>query len=180
MSCSWQNSIAKYLGVDTKIVPNDTPVAQLDGLDGIVLSGGAPRVGVDPGKMGRNGEYLDSFAGPILGICAGHQFMAKHLGGDAAPAKVPEFGKSVVKVHQPDVLFQGLPDRFEVWESHNDEVTLLPPGFAALASSPNCNIQAMRHREKPLFGLQFHPEVEHTQFGADIFRNFLTVCENPT
>jgi len=170
--------VLKYLGADTKIVPNDTRVSDLDGVDGLVLSGGAPRVGVDPGKMGRNGEYLDSLDAPILGICAGHQFMAKHLGGDAAPAKVPEFGKSVVEIHQPDVLFEGLPNRFEVWESHNDEVTQLPKDFVALASSENCNIQAMRHRDRPLFGLQFHPEVEHTQFGADIFRNFLRLCEN--
>jgi GMP synthase (glutamine-hydrolysing) len=170
--------VLKYLGAETKIVANDTRVSDLDGVDGLVLSGGAPRVGVDPGKMGRNGEYLDSVDAPILGICAGHQFMAKHLGGDAAPAKVPEFGKSVVDVHQPDVLFEGLPNRFEVWESHNDEVTQLPPDFVALASSENCNIQAMRHRDRPLFGLQFHPEVEHTQFGADIFRNFLRLCEN--
>src|SRR2546426_10378067 len=90
--------VLKYLGAETKIVANDTQVSELDGLDGLVLSGGAPRVGVDPGKMGRNGEYLDSFDAPILGICAGHQFMAKHLGGDAAPAKVPEFGKSIVEV----------------------------------------------------------------------------------
>src|SRR6059036_2020135 len=161
-----------------KNVANDTQVSELDGLDGLVLSGGAPRVGVDRGKMGRNGEYLDSFDAPILGICAGHQFMAKHLGGDAAPAKVPEFGKSIVQVHQPDVLFEGLPNRFEVWEPHNDEVTQLPRDFVALASSENCDIQAMRHRDRPLFGLQFHPEVEHTQFGADIFRNFLKLCES--
>ncbi|HKW43545.1 MAG TPA: gamma-glutamyl-gamma-aminobutyrate hydrolase family protein, partial [Thermoplasmata archaeon] len=148
-----------------------------DGIDGLVLSGGAPRVGIDAGKMGRNGDYLDDFEGPILGICAGHQYMAKHFGGDAAPSKVPEFGKSVVDVQTPDVLFDGLPSRFEVWESHNDEVTLLPPKFVGLASSPNCNIQAMRHERKPLFGLQFHPEVEHTQFGGEIFQNFLNVCE---
>src|SRR6266498_3549336 len=126
--------VLKYLGVETKIVPNDTPVGGLQDLDGLVLSGGAPRVGVDPSKMGRNGEYLDAFDGPILGICAGHQFMAKHFGGEAAPAKVPEFGKSLLNVREPDVLFEGLPDRFEVWESHNDEVTVLPPGFVALAS----------------------------------------------
>jgi len=172
--------VLKYLGVDTKIVPNDSPVSDLKEVDGLVLSGGAPRVGIDPEKMGKNGEYLDAFRGPILGICAGHQFMATYLGGAAAPAKVPEFGKSVVKVHEPDVLFEGLPDQFEVWESHNDEVTKIPPGFTALASSPNCSVQAMRHRDRPLFGLQFHPEVEHTQFGPDIFRNFLKVCENST
>jgi len=172
--------VLKYLGADTKIVPNDTPAAQLEGLDGLVLSGGAPRVGVDPAKMGRNGEYLDALDIPILGICAGHQFMAKHFGGEAAPAKVPEFGKSILTVHEPDVLFDGLPSAFEVWESHNDEVSVLPHGFVALASSPNCAVQAMRARERPLFGLQFHPEVEDTQHGTDIFRNFLKTCENGT
>jgi len=169
--------VLKYLGVDTKIVPNDTPLAELEGLDGLVLSGGAPRVGIDPGKMGRNGEYLDGFEGPILGICAGHQFMAKHFGGDATPAKVPEFGKSILTVHDPDILFEGLPSTFEVWESHNDEVSVLPERFVALASSPNCRVQAMRHLDRPLFGLQFHPEVEHTQYGYEIFRNFLKICE---
>src|SRR5438093_811358 len=82
--------VLKYLGVDTKIVPNDSPMSDLQGLDGLVLSGGAPRVGIDPEKMGKNGEYLDAFDGPILGICAGHQFMATHLGGAAAPAKGPQ------------------------------------------------------------------------------------------
>ncbi len=172
--------VLKYLGVDTKIVPNDTPARELNDVDGLVLSGGAPRVGIDPGKMGKNGDYLDHLGCPILGICAGHQFMAKHLGGDAAPAKVPEFGKSLLTVHQPDVLFEGLPTTFEVWESHNDEVSLLPKGFVALASSPNCEVQAMRSLDRPLFGLQFHPEVENTQFGAEIFRNFLKVCETST
>lgn len=169
--------VLKYLGADTKIVPNDTPAAELKELDGLVLSGGAPRVGLNPGKMGRNGEYLDEIEAPILGICAGHQFMAKHFGGDAAPATTPEFGKAMLTVHQPDVLFNGLPPSFEVWESHNDEVSILPDGFVALASSPNCHVQAMRSQKRSLFGLQFHPEVENTQFGYDIFRNFLKTCE---
>ncbi len=169
--------VLKYLGADTQIVPNDTPASQLKDVDGLVLSGGAPRVGIDPGKMGRNGEYLDQLGVPILGICAGHQFMAKHLGGDAAPSAVPEFGKAVVTVQQPDVLFEGLPPTFEVWESHNDEVSTLPEGFVSLASSPNCAVQAMRSTKRPLFGLQFHPEVENTQHGYEIFQNFLKVCE---
>lgn len=169
--------VLKYLGADTQIVANDTPPEKLKDVDGLLLSGGAPRVGIDPGKMGRNGEYLEELDVPILGICAGHQFMAKHFGGDAAPSAVPEFGKAVLTVSQPDVLFEGLPSTFEVWESHNDEVSALPKGFVALASSPNCRIQAMRSTERPLFGLQFHPEVENTQFGYDIFRKFLKVCE---
>src|SRR2546427_11441125 len=142
--------VLKYLGVDTKIVPNDSPVSDLREVDGLVLSGGAPRVGIDPEKMGKNGDYIDAFSGPILGICAGHQFMATHLGGAAAPAKGPGVGKSVGKVHQPDVLFEGLPDQFEVWESHNDAGAMLPPGFTALASPPHSSRQPLRHRDLPL------------------------------
>src|SRR3989475_12331914 len=136
--------VLKYLGVETKIVANDTRVSELDGLDGLVLSGGAPRVGVDPGKMGRNGEYLDAFDAPILGICAGHQVMAKYLGGDAAPAKVPEVGETVGEIHQPDGLFEGLPNRSEGWEPHNDEATPLPHDVVALASADSCDVQARR------------------------------------
>jgi len=169
--------VLRDLDAETKIVPNDTPASQLTELDGLVLSGGAPSVGLNPELMGKNGEYLDALDIPILGICAGHQFMAKHFGGDAAPAKIPEFGKSVVTVHEPDVLFKGLPKSLEVWESHNDEVSVLPKRFVTLASSPNCSVQAMRSLDRPLFGLQFHPEVEDTQHGYDIFRNFLKVCE---
>lgn len=168
--------VLKYLGADATIVPNDTPFEKLRDADGLVLSGGAPRVGVDTSKMGRNGEYLDRAEVPVLGICAGHQFMASHFGGAAEPAKVPEFGKAQLVVDAEDVLFQGLPPSFEVWESHNDEVSVLPPGFVRLAHSENCGVQAMRAAKRPLFGLQFHPEVEHTQHGAEIFRNFLRVC----
>jgi GMP synthase (glutamine-hydrolysing) len=80
-------------------------------------------------------------------------------------------------VDTPDTLFDGLPGSFDVWESHNDEVAALPKGFERLAHSENCEVQAMRSLERPLFGLQFHPEVEHTQFGPEIFKNFLKVCE---
>src|SRR5437764_8442645 len=85
--------VLKYLGVDTKIVPNDSPMSDLQGLDGLVLSGGAPRVGIDPEKMGKNGEYLDAFAGPILGICAATSSLPPIPGGAAAPAKSPRSGR---------------------------------------------------------------------------------------
>jgi len=170
--------VLKYLGVETKIVPNDTPLHEIGGIEGLVLSGGAPRVGVDASKMGRNGEYIDKAGVPILGICAGHQFMALHLSGEAKPAPVPEFGKTKLIVDRSDTLFDGLPQTFDVWESHNDEVTAVPKGFVALAHSDNCTVQAMRSLERPLFGVQFHPEVEHTQFGSEIFQNFLKVCED--
>ena len=169
--------VLKYLGVETKIVANDTPYDALRDVDGLVLSGGAASVGIDASKMGRNGEYIDHADFPILGICAGHQFMAMHLGGEAKPAELPEFGKTRLIVERTDMLFDGLPQTFEVWESHNDEVTALPKGFVTLARSDNCGIQAMRSLDRPLFGVQFHPEVEHTQYGSEIFKNFLKSCE---
>lgn len=169
--------VLRDLGVDTQIVPNDTPAAKLDGVDGLLLSGGAPRVGLDPSKMGRNGEYLDDADVPILGICAGHQFMALHFGGEAKPAQVPEFGRTEIAVEEPGDLFLGLPKSFVVWESHNDEVTRAPEGFVTLARSEGCPVQAMQAVDRPLYGVQFHPEVEHTQYGPEILRNFLRVCK---
>ena len=169
--------VLKYLKVDTKIVPNTTPFEQLQDVDALVLSGGSPRVATDLGRMGRNGEYLDKATFPILGICAGVQFMCNHFGGATGPAKVPEFGKADLVVDDPDDLFQGLPRQFTVWESHNDEITILPPVFKVLAHSNNCPIEAVQHASRPIYGLQFHPEVENTEHGYEIFQNFLKVVE---
>ncbi len=168
--------VLRDLGAETEIVPNRTPVDAVVA-DGLLLSGGSPRVGLDGEAMGMCGEYLDKLAIPILGICAGHQYMAIHMGGKAEPSVTPEFGKTLVSVVDEDDLFRGLPESFIAWESHNDEVTELPPGFKLLANSETCPVQAMRHESRPLFGLQFHPEVEHTDNGYDILQAFLDVCE---
>lgn len=166
------------LGVDTEIKPNTTPLDELE-VDGLVLSGGAPRVGLED-TLGECAAYLDEAGIPILGICAGHQFMARHFGGEAEAAQTPEFGKTELVledgVEQTDIL-QGLPERSQVWESHNDEVTVLPDGFETLAGSADCEIQAMRHTDRPLYGLQFHPEVSHTEYGEEIFENFVDICK---
>jgi GMP synthase (glutamine-hydrolysing) len=168
--------VLRDLNVDVEIIPNKTLLADIKA-DGLVLSGGAPRVGLDQEKMGLCGEYIDKSGTPVLGICAGHQFMASHLGGKAAPSKIPEFGKTMVTVDDEDDIFKGLPTEFVAWESHNDEVTEVPQGFIALAHSDNCTIQAMKHKEKPLYGLQFHPEVEHTDNGYEMFQAFIDICQ---
>ena len=168
--------VLRDLGVETKMIPNTTPFEEIEGLDGLVLSGGAPRIGLSAEKMGNNAEYLKKAKYPILGICAGHQFMSLVFGGDAQPSEVPEFGETRVFIDEHDAIFRGLPDSFTAWESHNDEVTRLPEGFVSLAHSENCGVQAMKHMEKPLFGLQFHPEVNNTEHGKDIFANFVEVC----
>ena len=166
------------LGVDTKIVPNTESFENIakNDIDGLVLSGGAPRVGIES-KLGKCGEYLEKAEVPILGICAGHQFMARYFGGNAEPSKVPEFGKIEITLLKDDKLFTSVPKKSIVWESHNDEVTLVPKDFERLAESENCMVQAMRHKKRPLYGLQFHPEVEHTEYGEQIFKNFIDICK---
>jgi len=166
------------IGVETKIIPNTAPFNEVvkEDVDGLVLSGGAPRVGLES-KLGNCAEYLEKAEFPVLGICAGHQFMAHFFGGEARPSKIPEFGKiELTLLKKNDMLFEGVPKRFIVWESHNDEVTKLPEVFELLAESESCKIQAMKHKNKLFYGLQFHPEVEHTEFGGHIFRNFVKIC----
>jgi GMP synthase (glutamine-hydrolysing) len=169
--------VLRYLRQDTQMVDNRTPVGDLlaADLDGVLLSGGAPRVGVD-GKLGNCGDYLDRLDVPILGICAGHQYMARHFGGEAAPGKRPEFGQVEMAIAEPGDILKDVPNPTIVWASHHDEVSRLPPDFKVLASSEDCPVQVMRHESRPLFGMSFHPEVEHTQAGVTMFRNFIRIC----
>jgi GMP synthase (glutamine-hydrolysing) len=168
--------VLKYLGVETKIIPNTTPFEDLR-VDALVLSGGSPHVAVEADRMGKNGEYLDKAGFPILGICAGMHFMCNHYGGATEAAKLPEFGKTTLIVDDENDIFRGLPKQFTVWESHNDEVTKVPELFDILAHSDNCPVEAIKMKGKPIYGLQFHPEVENTEHGADIFKNYLRVVE---
>ncbi len=167
----------KYLNVETKIVPNTISFEQLkkDKIDGLVLSGGAPRIGLKD-TLGNIDEYLKKADFPILGICAGHQYMARFFGGKVKPAENPEFGKVELEIVKKDNLFEGVTEKSIVWESHNDEVVKLPKDFELLASSRDCNIQAMRHKNRLFYGLQFHPEVENTEYGEKIFKNFIKLC----
>ena len=169
--------VLKYLDVDTEIVPNDAPWEKLADADGLVLSGGAP-FGVTLDGMGRCPEYLAKAPYPVLGICAGAQVMALHHGGALAPAKAPEFGKATLRLVEPSGgrILAGFPAQSTVWENHNDEVARVPEGFRLLAVSDNCGMQAMEDERRARYALQFHPEVEHTQFGERAFRNFIELC----
>lgn len=165
------------LDVDCKIKANTTSFDELSDADGLVFSGGAPRMGLQK-ELGNLSEMIKKASVPLLGICAGHQFIAHFFGGEAKPSTIPEFGK--ITLERTDVkspLFEGVPKSSIVWESHNDEVTVLPKDFENLGSSKNCEIQAMQHKSRPIFGLQFHPEVEHTEFGEKIFENFIDICK---
>ena len=165
----------KYLGVDTEIIQKDTPVNEI-GADGLVLSGGAPRISDEDLTLGKTSEYLDELDIPILGICVGAQFIAKHFGGITGSAEVPEYGRTEITVIEKNDIFRGIPKNFVAWESHNDEIKRLSPDMKKLASSESCPIQAFKHKDRNIYGIQFHPEVEHTEHGQKIFENFTNVC----
>ena len=110
---------------------------------------------------------------PILGICYGMQIASKLLGADVNAAPAREYGRTQINVLDGTDLLAHVPESTTVWMSHGDMVQTLPPVFTPLAKTTNCPIAAVRHRERPVFGVQFHPEVTHTPCGGQILRNFL-------
>ncbi len=108
---------------------------------------------------------------PILGLCYGMQVMANTLGGRVESSN-KEFGKTIIKTTDTS-LFKGLEENETVWMSHVDQVVELPEGFITTSSSENCINASMENTEKKLYAVQFHPEVEHTEHGTEIIKNFL-------
>ncbi|MCX8109086.1 MAG: glutamine-hydrolyzing GMP synthase, partial [Verrucomicrobiae bacterium] len=160
-------------GVYSTIMRYDTPAAELDTLapNGIVLSGG-PRSVYEPDAPMPDPNIFNIDV-PVLGICYGAQIIARFFGGKVEPGVQREYGRSTLKVVDPNCkLFQGLPETFRVWNSHGDLLTRLPPGFHVVGTTENSPAAAIAHREKPIFGLQFHPEVSHTAHGLKILSNF--------
>lgn len=141
---------------------------------GIVLSGGPCSV-YDNDAPHSAPELLD-LGIPVLGICYGAQLMIQQLGGTVEKAVKHEFGKSSLSVKLTEGIFAGLPTggaKHQVWMSHGDRIEIVPEGFEATASSENSPFAALRHKEKPFFAVQFHPEVAHTLIGNDVLRNFI-------
>ncbi len=168
--------VLRDLDVECEIKSNESSVDEIADADGIVLSGGAPSIAYESFKLGNTSQFLAELKIPILGICVGAQFMGMYYGSDVSPARHPEFGKVEITVLEEDSILKGVSRKFSAWENHNDEIMEVPKGFTLLASSETCKIQAMANVEKMRYALQFHPEVEHTQFGRQIFRNFLELC----
>ncbi|MGD0091911.1 MAG: glutamine-hydrolyzing GMP synthase, partial [Planctomycetota bacterium] len=110
---------------------------------------------------------------PILGICYGVQLAAFVLGGKVEKQERREYGSAVISVVEPNELLAGIGERTDVWMSHGDALTALPPGFRVLARTPNCPFAAIGDSQRRIYGVQFHPEVTHTPKGRQIIRNFL-------
>ena len=141
---------------------------------GIVLSGGPSSV-LDADAPFAHRELLD-FGVPVLGICYGLQWMCQQLGGVVEASDDREYGRAQLKLERRgDPLFAGLEDQAErtVWMSHGDRVLRLPDGFERIASSDNSPFAAVRHPSKPIYGIQFHPEVAHTDGGGTLLANFV-------
>ncbi len=167
--------VLRDLGAESRIVPNSTPYADLDA-DGVVLSGGALSLEGSTAPLGAVDAWIDAVPVPVLAICVGHQFVGRHFGGTVGRGG-PEFGAVELTVDRPEhPMFAGLPGRFKVWASHNDQVVQPPTGWPVLAHSSACPVEAMAHPTRPIWSVQFHPEVEHTEGGREIFRHFLEAC----
>jgi len=168
------NRIRRF-GFQSVIVPTDISPKALKGAAGIIFSGG-PQSVYEKGSPQADPKILD-LGIPVLGLCYGHQWLAQALGGTVAPASVKEYGPMKIRVADaPGPLFMGLPQTFTVWMSHGDEVKTLPKGFTTVVSTDACAQAAMMDAQRNLFGIQFHIEVIHTEFGMDILRKFTDLC----
>ena len=142
---------------------------------GIILSGGPASV-YGPGAPTIDPAIYDLNV-PILGICYGMQITSHTLGGKILPAHAREFGRAPCTQSGKNPLFDGIPATFNAWMSHGDQVETLASDFETIASTATCSNAAVRHKSRVIYGLQFHPEVTHTQFGGHLLANFvLKIC----
>ena len=159
--------------VYSEIHPFDFPIDRIRALapKAIIFSGGPQSVYGEFAPLCSR-EVFD-LGIPILGICYGMQMTAYLLDGKVEPAAEREYGRAEIDVIAESPLFAGTPNHQRVWASHGDSILAGPPGFKTLASSPSAPVAAFENRERQCFGIQFHPEVTHSEAGAQIIKNFL-------
>jgi GMP synthase (glutamine-hydrolysing) len=179
----------RELGVYCEIHPFNIEQSQFNALNpcGVVLSGGPATVIHDENP--RAPHWLFTSGVPILGICYGMQAMAVQLGGDVQSSSIREFGYAELRLHGHSSLFTEIEDRrgaensalLDVWMSHGDKVTQLPPGFKVICETRNAPIAGMADESRHLYGVQFHPEVTHTLQGLRILHRFVVdICKAST
>ncbi len=161
-----------------EILPPSVTLGALEALapKGVILSGG-------PASVYERGApklpvFLRMTPYPMLGICYGMQLLAHELGGRVVRAKRREYGPAWLTPSRPTPLFAGCPKKLRVWMSHGDVILRLPPKYRGIGRTGNCPQAAMEHAQRRVYGVQFHPEVAHTERGTMILKNFLfKVCE---
>lgn len=156
-----------------EIVPYNADLGQYAdrNVRGYILSGG-PESLSDPDAPRLKSEFFDTSL-PVLGVCYGMQLMAQHYGGMLTPSDRREYGRATLDVRDSDRIFSGIPHHSQVWMSHGDSITKLPDGFQLIGSTEELDVAAIADSERRRFGLQFHPEVHHTDEGKNIVNNFL-------
>ena len=168
----------REFGVYCEIVPYNYGIEKIKDKNpkGIIFTGGPNSVyGKDTPQIEKEVFELGV---PVLGICYGQQLMSHLLGGRVDTAPVREYGKSHVNLDNSSKLFKGIEKEEVCWMSHTDYVAEAPAGFKIIAHTDVCPVAAIANEEKKLYGVQFHPEVEHTPFGKDMLRNFvLNICD---
>ena len=163
--------------VYSELIPYDTPVEEILAREpkGIILSGGPNSVYGE--RAPQVDERLFDLGVPSLGICYGMQLMALSLGGKVGATQIREYGRSDLRIKEHGLLFAGTPEEQVAWTSHGDAVFAPPEGFTVTAETPSVPIIAFEEPEKGYFGVQFHPEVRHTEYGMEMLKNFLfEVC----
>ena len=169
----------RELGVFSIIKPNNISLMTLQEINpkGIILSGGPESVHKST-KLTVS-KYILDYDAPILGICYGMQLLADYFGGKISQSLKKEFGPSTFTRIKSSKLFRGkdIPKKFNVWMSHSDKVINLPHGFQVIGKSINSDISAFSCDKRNIYGLQFHPEVTHTNYGKKILDNFCSkIC----
>ncbi|PJE75601.1 glutamine-hydrolyzing GMP synthase [Candidatus Uhrbacteria bacterium CG10_big_fil_rev_8_21_14_0_10_48_11] len=161
----------RALGVEATLLPFTAPLSQLKNAKAIILSGG-PSSAYAVGAPSYS-KQIFTLGIPVLGVCYGMQLMAQQLGGKVERGKKGEYGPAILKTVRSSRLFVKVPKQSHVWMSHGDIVTKLSAGFSLIAKTNNSPDAAMANEKKKLYGIQFHPEVEHTDYGTMILKNFL-------
>lgn len=157
-----------------EIIPFSKPIELDEHIKGVILSGGPCSVNDE----GSPDIELDSLIGkiPVLGICYGAQLMAKNMGGKVAKSNFREYGRAIFQGASID-LFEGISNDTQVWMSHADTIIEAPKGFRIAGNTETVKIAAFQHEKHPAYGLQFHPEVTHSEEGSQLLKNFLfNIC----
>jgi GMP synthase (glutamine-hydrolysing) len=164
---------AREARVYSEILPHDTPWKDIAALEpaAIILTGG-PESTLAPNALGVDPALWTSGL-PILGICYGMQLIARDLGGKIVQSTYSEFGPAELEIVRAAPLLEGIPQRTRAWMSHGDTVLSPPPGFEILARTERCAAAALGDPERRIYGVQFHPEVAHTEAGKRVISNFL-------
>ena len=159
--------------VYSEIVPRTITAAEVQGrgASALILSGGP--TSVYSAEAYRVDPKILELGLPILGICYGHQLLADLAGGEVAQTDLAEFGRTDVKISPESLLLPDFPPELSMWMSHRDQVVSVPPGFRSVATSPGAAVAAMEDNERRFYGVQFHPEVSHTERGQEVFKRFL-------